>query len=198
MRRTDAADALDRRVVIEVHAAAAVDLCVDEAGEQQCPLEIAYRGARDARIALGCDGADAAVLDEHGAAAHEARTREHPAVGERLHDQRVSMGTSSAAYRMRLRRCTSVPGARWDCTTCSFEAASGEPVNAALQLRLGEDPRVADRQIAGQPPSPPSLHSVDTAPIAAILRAPWCSAASGQAGAVRAAREISSVRKLTE
>ena len=40
MRRTDRGDALDGRLVVEQHAAAAVDLRIDEAGNEPAVLEV--------------------------------------------------------------------------------------------------------------------------------------------------------------
>ena len=40
MRRADGADRLGARVIVEQHAAAAVDLHIDESGQQELPLKI--------------------------------------------------------------------------------------------------------------------------------------------------------------
>ena len=44
VRRTDGADRLNGRVIVEQHAAAAVDLHVDETGQQQAATEVVGRG----------------------------------------------------------------------------------------------------------------------------------------------------------
>jgi hypothetical protein len=52
VRRADGGDGLDRRRVVEQDAAAAIDLGVDEAGNQQAALEVATRSRRRAGGAI--------------------------------------------------------------------------------------------------------------------------------------------------
>src|SRR5213082_2289087 len=87
----DGADRLDGRGIVEEHAAAAVDLRVDEAGQQQLAAEIAPLRAPRAPVRGGDDIEYAAVLDEHASALREPVLEQHPAVDQGNAHQRVSV-----------------------------------------------------------------------------------------------------------
>ena len=85
----DGPDALDAAHVVEENAAAAIDLHVDEAGREKP----SHRPALDAgaEILLLGHGANAAVLDDDGAAVEHVRPVEDPGTGQGNGHQRVSV-----------------------------------------------------------------------------------------------------------
>jgi len=85
VRTADVADRVDRRRLVEEHAAAAVHLRVDEARHQHRTLQVMAARALDARIAPGGDRDDAAVVHEHGAALDESLVGEDGPVDDGIH-----------------------------------------------------------------------------------------------------------------
>ena len=85
----DRPDAGDGRLIIEEHAAAAVDLHVDEARREQA-LDAPHPHA-GGQVGVLHDGTDAAVVDDHRLPFAEVRTVEDPRAGEREGHQRVSV-----------------------------------------------------------------------------------------------------------
>ena len=76
MRTADGANGLDARLVVEQHAAAAVDLRVDEAGQQQFALQIAAAArASAARVGVAHHVDDAIAFEQHAAPFHHARVQ---------------------------------------------------------------------------------------------------------------------------
>ena len=84
VRRPDTSDCLDARIVVEQHPAAAVDLRVDEAGQQPAALEVhgrarRARGRRDDPATL-----DVQAVGNPALAGHHPAVREGQAGGHRV------------------------------------------------------------------------------------------------------------------
>ena len=88
--RADGGDCLDRRGVVEQHAAAAIDLGVDKAGDQQIAAQIMSRRARR-RIACVEYRGDLAVLDHHAFAVEDAGLGQDAAIYKYSQHQTVSV-----------------------------------------------------------------------------------------------------------
>src|SRR5690606_10199615 len=84
-------DRLHGRIVIEQRAAAAVDLHIDKAGQEELILQIDASSLLHSRIALGDDVDDAIFLDEHRFIALETGVGEHASVDESGDHQIVSV-----------------------------------------------------------------------------------------------------------
>ena len=81
MRAADRGDGPHRRIVVEQHTAAAVDLCVDEAGDKVTALQV--DGIAGRRRAMQ-HGDDVAVFHHHAGIALEAAFGEDVPVVEDL------------------------------------------------------------------------------------------------------------------
>ena len=114
VRFADAADRLDCRRVVEQHAAAAVDLAIDEAGQQQIAAEILDVEIGHAAIVRGDDRVDHAGVDEHGDVVAETIRGQHARVDERRGHQTVSVT---------LLRCGGASGSRPRRTASAFTAS---------------------------------------------------------------------------
>src|SRR5580700_5642539 len=78
----DGAYGFRARVVVEQYAAAAVDLHVDESGQQQLSAEVDDLASEAARILRIDQGFDARARKQQSLSAHDALTGQQPAVGE--------------------------------------------------------------------------------------------------------------------
>ena len=85
----DGPDALDGTHVVVENAAAAIDLHVDEAGSEEALNGPPFDSC--AEILLLGQGANAAVLDDDGAAVEHVRPVEDPGTGQGNGHQRVSV-----------------------------------------------------------------------------------------------------------
>ena len=100
MRAADLDDRIDARIIVEQHAAAAVDLRVDESGHEPLAFEIVdalLAVARAAACALGLPllmavhGLDTPGVEHDDAAFFEARIGQHAAVDQRQAHHSVSV-----------------------------------------------------------------------------------------------------------
>ena len=103
MRSADAADRFRIRRIIEQHAAAAVDLAVDEAGCEKGTAQIVCRQAGQARIDSGDDSGDPVAVDQHCATTFDAGRRQYARIDQRRRHHTVSVT---------LRRCGGMSGLR--------------------------------------------------------------------------------------
>src|SRR5262249_42737739 len=91
MRGADGADRLDARRVVEKHAATAIHLQVDEAGQQQSAIEVVGLGGAAARIMRRQHVDDVPLFDEYALAAYEGVGTQHPPVDQREAHHSVSV-----------------------------------------------------------------------------------------------------------
>ena len=103
VRLADRANGVDRRLGVEEDAAAAIDLGVDKARQQQMAAEVVAGGATATRVVAGDDVDDPAAVEQDGAALEDAVVAEHAAVDECDGHQTVSVT---------LRRCGGRSGSR--------------------------------------------------------------------------------------
>ena len=104
MRDADAANRFDRRGIVEQHAAAAVDLHVDEAGQQHVAAQVvSVVCIANARVVARQDSSDALAIDEHGDIIVETVVEQYATVDECLRHHTVSVT---------LRRCGGTSGSR--------------------------------------------------------------------------------------
>ena len=89
MRRGDGGDAFRGAFVVEQHAAAAIDLHVDEARREQ-PLH-APSGGIGGNVAIGHHGGDLLVGNDDAVAIDDAHAVENPGAGQGNAHYRVSV-----------------------------------------------------------------------------------------------------------
>ncbi len=82
MRGADPADRLDRRRLVEKHPAAAIDLHVDETGQQHRAAEVLLLHALQTRIAAGHQRGDVFAIQHDGKVVLPAVVGEHVGVGK--------------------------------------------------------------------------------------------------------------------
>ncbi len=91
MGRTDGTDGLGARVIVEQHAAAAVDLHVDEPGQQELSLDVHEVRFPAARITRIDQRLDARSREQQSPPAHDAVTGQDPAVHQGATHHTVSV-----------------------------------------------------------------------------------------------------------
>ena len=105
MRLRDAPQRIDGRRVVEQHAAAAVDLDVDEAGQQRVALQIVPRTRMRRHVRRITDPSDASIGDHHRQAADQSAPGQYAAVDQHAPAHTVSVtllrcgGTSGSCPR---------------------------------------------------------------------------------------------------
>ncbi len=103
VRGGDARDAVDRRRIVEQHAAAAVDLAVDETGRKRATVEIDDLCRAHARVGGDDDIGDVRAIEQHGGAVDETGIAKHARVDQCGEHQTVSVT---------LRKCGGTSGFR--------------------------------------------------------------------------------------
>jgi hypothetical protein len=80
VRRAYRTDRLETGIIVEQHTAAAVDLHVDETGQQNVSLEIDDDGAAGSRIRRSHHAIDAPLREQDRVTAHDSLAGQNPAM----------------------------------------------------------------------------------------------------------------------
>src|SRR5690606_28168260 len=188
VRAADGVDRLGTGVVVEQHAAATVDLHVDEARQQPAAAEVAHLAGLDPRLALGHQRLDAAAaVDQHRHVVMEAVVQQDAAVHQGLgghHTVSVTLLRCGGTSGLCPRRSASASTARYKLCTASSGASAGSGA-AASGSAVPAPPALASAA-ASQTCAPRAWNCAAAEPASAPVASGWAKASTGKPGPTNA------------